>query len=227
MTTQFRPPSRVTRSRAQAAAAYNHLSRFYDLLSSGAEARFLRQGLAALGVREGERVLDIGCGTGQAVVALARAVGAMGQVFGIDLSPDMLRVARARVERTGLGARVQLQCGDALTLPYADASLDAALMSFTLELFDTPEIPLVLAECRRVLKPGGRLGAVAMSQPECPGLIVRLYEWVHERFPAYVDCRPIAVRQSIEAAHFGILVARVGMMYGLPVETVLAEKTGR
>jgi ubiquinone/menaquinone biosynthesis C-methylase UbiE len=217
--------TRVTRSKADAKVAYNRLSRWYDLLSSGSEARFLWRGLSILDVKEGEQVLEIGFGTGEGILALARSVGATGKVLGIDLSEGMLECAQAKVDAQGLGERVELKCGDALVLPYEQGSIDAVFMSFTLELFDTPEIPLVLEQCHGVLRRGGRLCAVSMSMPAEPLMAVRLYEWAHRQFPAYVDCRPIFVRQAIEEANFKVHEVNGGSMYGLPVEIVLAEKT--
>ena len=216
--------SRVTRSKADAKAAYNRLSRWYDLLSGSSEGRFLRLGLSKLNVKEGEQVLEIGFGTGEGLLALARSVGPTGRVYGIDLSEGMLNLALAKVNQTGLKARVVLKGGDALGLPYKPGSIDAVFMSFTLELFDTPEIPLVLEQCWRVLREGGRLCVVSMSMPPEPRLAVRIYEWAHKKFPVYVDCRPIFTQQAIEAACFRVLEVTKGAMYGLPVEVVLAEK---
>ena len=76
---------------------------------------------------------------------LAEAVGPEGKVFGIDLSEEMRARARERVEKEHVIDRVELSCGDATRLPYPDGSMDAVFVSFTLELFDTPEIPQALA----------------------------------------------------------------------------------
>jgi ubiquinone/menaquinone biosynthesis C-methylase UbiE len=219
-----RPISRVTRSKADAKAAYNRLSRWYDLLSGGSEGRFLQLGLSKLDIKEGEQVLEIGFGTGEGLLALASSVGPTGRVYGIDLSEGMLERAQAKLDRSGLQSRVVLECGDATGLPYKPGSIDAVFMSFTLELFDTPEIPLVLEQCRRVIREGGRLCVVSMSVPPEPRFAVRIYEWAHKQFPASVDCRPIFTRSAIEAAGFQVLEVSGGAMYGLPVEVVLAEK---
>ncbi len=136
----------------------------------------------------------------------------------------MLEVSRRRLERAGLLDRVELQCGDAEKLPYEDSKFDAVFMSFTLELFDTPEIPKVLGEIKRVLRRDGRLGVVSMSREDGDSMLLRLYEWMHERFPRYIDCRPIYVEQSIESAGFRIRYRERVKLLGLPGEIVIGVK---
>ena len=214
----------VTRSKVQAQATYDRLSRWYDLLAGGSEKRLIDAALQDLAVGDGKRVLEIGFGTGRALLALARAVGDSGRVYGLDISAGMLRVAQNRIDRAGLSGRVDLHQGDAAHLPFDGGSLDAIFFSFTLELFDTPDIPIVLGECRRVLRGGGRLCVVAMSREGNPGLMLKLYEWAHDRFPRYVDCRPIYVRAAVQEAGFQSVGATVRSTWGLPVEIVLARK---
>jgi len=215
----------VNRPRAEAQATYDRLSRWYDLLAGGSEKRLIDAALSNLAVRDGEQVLEIGCGTGHALLALARAAGDSGRVYGLDISAGMLRVAQERVDHAGLSGRVELRQDDAAQLPFDDGSLDAVFASFTLELFDTPDIPVVLGECRRVLRDGGRLCVVAMSRLGKPGLMLRLYEWAHDRVPRYVDCRPIYAQAAVQEAGFQSVDATVRSMWGLPVEILLAQKS--
>ena len=149
--------------------------------------------------------MEIGFGTGHCLMQIAEAVGKEGRVCGVDLSPGMLEVSQRRLARAGLLDRVSLRCGDATDLPYADEEFDAAFMSFTLELFDTPEIPIVLSEIKRVLKPSGRLGVVSLSREDGTSLMLRLYEWMHQRMPQYIDCRPIYVEQALKEAGFQVV----------------------
>ena len=214
--------SRVLRPKEEARSSYNKLSRWYDLISGSSEKKYRDIGLQKLAARPGERILEIGFGTGHCILSLAEAVGDSGHVCGIDLSDGMLAIARDRLERAGLQGRVDLQAGDALALPYESDGFDGVFMSFTLELFDTPEIPLLLEQCRRVLKAGGRIAVVTLVKK--PGMAVRIYEWFHEKMPSAVDCRPILAQEALAAAGFSLGEVTALSMWGLPVEIILAHK---
>lgn len=217
--------SRVNRSREAARQSYNRLSRWYDLIAGSTEKKYRDRGLQKLSAQSGEKILELGFGTGHCLVALANAVGPAGRVIGLDISDGMLAIASERLQRSGLNDRVELHLGDAARLDFlASASLDGVFMSFTLELFDNPEIPRVLQECHRVLKPGGRLAVVSLTKTNPPGAAVRIYEWFHEHMPDYADCRPIFARQALEQCGFAIETMSVSSMWGLPVEIVLGRK---
>jgi demethylmenaquinone methyltransferase/2-methoxy-6-polyprenyl-1,4-benzoquinol methylase len=216
---------RVNRSKEAARASYNRLSRWYDLVAGSTEKKYRDWGLEKLSAQPGEKILEIGFGTGHCLVSLAQAVGSTGRVLGVDISDGMLAIARERLQQEGLDERVDLRLGDAAQLDFIEAnSLDGVFMSFTLELFDNPEIPRVLQECYRILKPGGRLAVVSMTKTNPPGMAVRIYEWFHEHMPDYADCRPIFARQALEQSGFAIQDVSVSSMWGLPVEIVLGKK---
>ena len=216
--------SRVIRSKEEAKASYDKMSKWYDILSGCFEKKYRDAGLEKLNAKEGEIVLEIGFGTGHCILALAQSVGNSGKVYGIDISEGMCNITRSRVKKAGLSERVELMCGDAAKLPFEANFFDAIFMSFTLELFDTPEIPIVLHECQRVLRNKGRICVVAMSKKGKTGLMMKLYEWMHEKFPSYVDCRPIFVQKMIEDAGFQLLDVTVISMWKLPIEIVTAKK---
>lgn len=109
--------------------------------------------IAAAGVAAGERVLDIACGTGVLTRALPAIVGPAPAPVGLDLAPGMLEVARR------LNPDIEWQLGDAVELPYEDASFDRVLCQFGLMFFTDRE--RALREMLRVVEPGGRI-AVAV-----------------------------------------------------------------
>ena len=215
--------TRVPRSKEEAQATYDRLSRWYDLLAAGSEGPHVEAGIRMLDVQEGERVLEIGFGTGRGLVALARDAGTSGRVYGLDISSGMAREARRRLEEAGVDDRVRLMLGDGARLPLAGGSIDAVFMSFTLELFDTPRLQPVLNGCARVLRPDGRLCVVSLAKRGRGSATVRLYEWVHEMVPRWVDCRPIPVREVLERVGFEIVEIDRRSMWTLPVYVLLAR----
>lgn len=219
--------SRISRTKLQARSAYDRMSRWYDLVAGGFEERPRAAGLQMLSPREGDVVLEIGLGTGHALVSLALRVGSTGKVFGIDISQGMLEIAQSRAGALGVSARVALVQGDAMQLPFAANFFDRVFISFTLELFDTPEIPMVLAECLRTLRDGGCICVVGLSKKGKPRTMVGLYEWLHVKLPLYFDCRPIFIREGLAHAGFRILDVTEMPLFGLRSELVLAEKQRR
>jgi arsenite methyltransferase len=121
------------------------------------DARQRRQTvLNGLGLKPGERVVDIGTGAGFLALEMADAVGASGEVLGIDRSSTMLVAARVRCEGKPW---VQFREGDATRLPVSDAGADVAVAVQVLEYVQ--DARAALAEIRRALPPGGRAAVVA------------------------------------------------------------------
>lgn len=213
---------RVFQSKEQTRAFYNKISLAYDLMSESSEAPMRKIGIELLNAAPGESILEIGCGTGHSLVALAKAVGPKGKVFGLDISDQMVKLAKANLTKSRMLDRVRLRRGDGEELPFANSSIDGVFMSFTLELFDTPEIPKVLAECQRVLRKGGRIVVVGMSKDGGRDPLTSFYEWTHKHFPNFVDCRPIYVREALAQAGFKIENALKKHMW-VPVEIILGR----
>jgi demethylmenaquinone methyltransferase/2-methoxy-6-polyprenyl-1,4-benzoquinol methylase len=157
---------RVLQSKAATNAYYNKIAKVYDLLSEEAEKPMREAGIKKLAAQPGERILEVGFGTGHCLVEIAKAVGPSGKVLGIDISDQMLEHAQKLLTNEGMADRAELTCDDAEELPFESCDLDGIFFSFTLELFNTPELPEVLAECKRVLRPGGRIVVVGVSREE-------------------------------------------------------------
>ena len=134
--------------------------KFDDETSRKVEALYLtpdvveqrRHVLNALQLKPSEQVLDIGVGPGLLAHEMALAVGREGRVSGIDLSEDMLALARKRCDALSW---TELQKADALSLPFADDSFDAVVSTQVYEY--VADVPAALRELRRVMRPGGRV----------------------------------------------------------------------
>jgi demethylmenaquinone methyltransferase/2-methoxy-6-polyprenyl-1,4-benzoquinol methylase len=214
--------SPVNRTKEQARRFYDRMSRIYDYISGLFERKYAFKALKLLDVKEGESILEIGFGAGHCLAEIALSIGETGKAYGIDISPGMLEVAKRRLAKARLLDRVELHCGDATSLPYESNTMDGVFMSFTLELFDTPEIPIILKEVKRILRTGRRITVTAMSKKSGKSFMVRLYEWVHNKWPEYADCRPIFLEKALSDVGYIIKSKETVKLFGLPVEIVTA-----
>jgi ubiquinone/menaquinone biosynthesis C-methylase UbiE len=213
----------ILQSKDEIKAFYNKIARVYDLLAERSEQPLRDRAIDLLEPRAGQQLLEIGCGTGHTLATLAWEVGPDGNVVGVDVAENMVALARRLIESEHLTDRAHAICADAESLPFPSGSRDGIIMIFTLELFDTPAIARVLAECRRVLRPGGRLVVAGLSKEGTRGLLEKAFEWTHRHFPNLMDCRPIFIRHAVEAAGFAIEDAIVDRMW-VSVEIVRGEK---
>ncbi len=110
--------------------------------------------IAIASIKEGETVLDLGCGGGFDCFLAARQVGETGYVIGVDMTPDMITLARTNAEKGGY-PNVDFRLGEIEHLPVADSSVDVIISNCVINL--SPEKDKVFNETYRVLKPGGRL----------------------------------------------------------------------
>ena len=147
-------------------------ARFYDLfanvLSLGHEGMLRQATVARAGVQPGNWVLDVGCGTGSLTLAAGRQAGPTGQVFGIDASPQMIRVAMRK--RVSGGSPVSFRTGLIERLEFPDQSFDVVLSSLMMHHLNDNLRRRALWEIRRVLKPGGRVFIVDFTNGAGTGL---------------------------------------------------------
>ena len=137
---------------------FDRIAPVYDVMNrvmtAGLDVRWRRLAAEAV-VRPGDRVLDAACGTGDLAIAAQRA-GAS-RVTGLDFSERMLERARTKSDQ------IEWVEGDALALPFADGSFDAATVGFGVRNLE--DLPKGLGELRRVLHPGARLGILEITTP--------------------------------------------------------------
>ena len=144
---------------------FDRIAKVYDLLNTvmtaGLHHRWRERAadLALLG--PGSRVLDVATGTGDLAIELARRVAPGGEVVGSDFSEAML--ARARTKPKPAGAELRFEWGDALELPFADGTFDAATVGFGARNFS--DLASGLKEMARVVRPGGRVVVLEFTSP--------------------------------------------------------------
>lgn len=127
---------------------------YYGLMERLAGGRLWEMARSHLALSAGERVLDIGCGTGTMLAALRREVGAAGRVVGVDNSPRMADRSRRRVRAHGW-SNVEVRWADASRVPHGDAEFDAALASTSISAM--PDVATAVRLAHDALRPGGRL----------------------------------------------------------------------
>lgn len=158
---------------------------YYDSLCRliGLGGTFRSQTLAAAGLRPGDKVLDVGCGTGVLSVRAAKIVGPTGTVLGIDPAPDMIRIAR--IHAVDAGVRVRFEPAAVEALPAAVDSFDVVLASLVLHHLPPDLKRDGLKEVHRVLRPGGRLLIVDLDRPT--HWLLRGLMWPFTRHPNLDD----------------------------------------
>ena len=131
------------------------------LLSYGQDKRWKRKLVAMADVQPQHQVLDLACGTGDITFLLAKQLDSRGKATGVDITPEMVERAR----RKGLNeSRVHFETGDICQLGYPDASFDRITVGYGVR--NVPEIPRLLDEVFRLLKPGGHFLSLDFGKPE-------------------------------------------------------------
>jgi ubiquinone/menaquinone biosynthesis C-methylase UbiE len=141
-----------------------------QMMALGQAGRLRRKTIDFAQIAPGDRILDVGCATGDLTLRAKERAGSAGQVCGIDPGPEMIEVARRKAVRAHVD--VDFRVGVIERLPYPDASFDVVLSSLMMHHLPADLKPIGLAEIRRVLKTGGRLVMVDMrSQLEAQKVV--------------------------------------------------------
>lgn len=200
--------TRITRIE-RASGAKPKASYMLRAAAEDAGRAYKRQMLDLLDIQAGHAALDVGCGPGTDLPALAERVGDGGAVIGVDRDRAMLAHARARTE--GL-RQVEIREGDAHALPVASGTIDRAKIDRV--LMHVAEPARVLAELRRATRPGARIG---LAEPDWDTLIVDAEDLETSRaFTRYTTA------EVVRHATIGRGLARLAEQAGFRVETVLA-----
>ena len=215
----------------EAPVATDDIRRAYDLLSpvygwciAPLERKPRLRALELGEIKSEDRVLEVAVGTGAAMFEILKRVAKTNIVFGVDLSHRMLRRTRRSVAKAGF-TNVELYQADARALPFEDGCFEVLFNSYMLDLIPLAEIPVVLAEFRRVLKDNGRMVIVNMSRGQHVTRWEKLYQATPRRLIPYLygGCRPVFTEESV--GNVGFREVRRELIYhGFTSEIVIGKK---
>lgn len=176
---------------------FDRISRVYDLMNrvmtAGMDIRWRNFAARQVALRSGERALDLGCGTGDMAISVARNSPPDTRVVGVDFSEGMLAIGREKLRRLGLGERIELRQGDGQRLDFADSAFDAVCSAWLVR--NLTDIPAGFREMRRVTRPGGRVVCLEMSHPYNP-----VFNWgFHLYFDRLVPMLGRVIGKSFDA----------------------------
>jgi ubiquinone/menaquinone biosynthesis C-methylase UbiE len=196
------------------------------LHARGREGRFRDEEVRLARIRSGDRILDIGCGTGSLAIAAARVAGPTGRVAGVDPSPEMIERAAGKARRAGLAIGFVATAGEAL--PFPAAAFDVVTLSLVLHQLPSDALHGTMGQVRRVLAPGGRLLLVDLDLSGPPGNTVHAHAARHGRVAADVGQRFDLDRVGLLVEHIGLTIVERGPIQfrfrGLePLRYLLAE----
>ena len=198
---------------------YRKIAPGYDLWARVTESKARDRCLEIAAIQDGESVLEVAVGTGLAFERILKA-NPSGRNEGIDLTEAMLIRAEKRAASAGI-KNYHLAVGDAYALDFPDNDFDVLINNYMFDLLPEDDFPTVLAEFRRVLRPGGRLVLVNMTKG------VRWYnsiwEWVYRMNPAWLGgCRGVQVLPLLGQIGFVTLGREYISQMTFPSEVICA-----
>jgi ubiquinone/menaquinone biosynthesis C-methylase UbiE len=202
------------------AGLYDGIAPVYDLWAHLTESRSRERCLELAAIRDGESVLEVAVGTGLTFERILLS-NPTGRNEGVDLAGRMLDKARRRAGKTGC-SNYRLTIGDAFALEFDNREFDILINSYLFDLLPEEEFPRVLAEFRRVLRPGGRIVVVNMTEAERPAH--GIWEQVYRLNPAWLGgCRGVRILPAMRKAGFTRLRREYLSQMGFPSEIVCGQ----
>lgn len=183
-TTGAKPSRSSDEFSTQVRGMFDRIAGVYDrlnaVMTAGLDREWRNRAADRAQLSEGDAALDLCCGTGDLTFELRERVGAGGRAVGADFSERMLELANEKAGKRGL-QDVTFEWADALELPYSDASFDAVTVGFGVR--NLADLEAGAAEMLRVLKPGGRLVILEITQPRRPPLSTFFSLWFDRIVP--------------------------------------------
>jgi ubiquinone/menaquinone biosynthesis C-methylase UbiE len=200
---------------------YSRFASCYDVWANLAESQARQLSLQIADIHDGDAVLEVAVGTGLIFAELLKR-NPSGRNEGIDLAAPMLAQARERAEKTGV-SHYTLKVGDAYALEFADNTFDVLLNHYMFDLLPEADFVQVLIEFKRVLKSGGKLVLVSMTQGQ--PWFNWLWEGLHRLNPALLGgCRGVVLQPCVQAAGFAEVQRQYLSQWMFPSEVICGIK---
>lgn len=201
---------------------FHWLTPFYDWLAKPFGANFRRRLIEQANIQPGQRVLDLGCGTGIMAIALKGSMPGA-QVTGLDADKKALTIARREAEKAG--AKIEWDQGFANDLAYADNSLDVVVSSFMIHHLTATDKLRTFREVRRVLRPQGGFYILDFGPPF--SLLTRVQAAVMKNLERTADNFKGRLLPMLEEASFGSAreVGHGNTLFG-PIAIYVANRSG-
>ncbi len=200
---------------------YDKLSGIYDVWGALTESKARRRSIELAEIKDGQSILEVAVGTGQAFYEIVKR-NPHGSNVGIDLSEGMLEKAKKRL-RSLSGARYSLLKGTAFELPVAAESIDLLINNYMFDLLSDEDMDKALLEFKRVLKKGGRLILINMTEGETAAS--RIYDAIYRKAPRLMGgCRGVRLTDRLKQHGFTVKSREYVRQMLFPSEVIVAHR---
>ncbi len=203
------------------ADVYDSVAKVYNLWAWLTESNARNRAIELADISDGLNILEVAVGTGMAFNELV-GLNPNGKNLGIDLSPGMLKKARHRLQKQHI-TNYELRLGSAFKLTCENDSIDLLLNNYMFDLLSFEEMDKVLAEFKRVLKPGMKLVLVNMTQGERIGS--RIYDFIYQLSPRLMGgCRGVKLSDRLKSHGLEVETREYHQQFLFPSEVIIARK---
>ena len=211
----------ATLSQAEIPAVYDSLSKTYDIWGKLAETRARNRAIELADITDGQKILEVAVGTGLGFYEIVRR-NPNGTNIGVDISTGMLKKATKRLGQLP-EANYELKVESAFNLDAEDNYFDLLMNNYMFDLIAFDEMDAILREFKRVLKKGGKLILVNMTEGETFGS--GIYNLIYRISPkSFGGCRAVKLSDKLQAHGFEVRTREYYQQWWFPSEVILARK---
>jgi ubiquinone/menaquinone biosynthesis C-methylase UbiE len=208
-------------SQSEIPAVYDKLSKTYDIWGKLAETRARDRAIELADIRDGQTILEVAVGTGLGFYEIVQR-NPNGTNIGVDISRGMLQKAEKRLGKLA-AVNYELKIGDAFSLDQETESVDLLVNNYMFDLIAFEEMDAILEEFKRVLKTGGKLILVNMTEGESFGS--GIYSLIYRLSPrSFGGCRGVKLADNLQAHGFEVKTREYFQQWWFPSEVILACK---